>query len=135
MKRQKGFALVEMVICIGVLAIVSMFVVRMFVTAANTANRAQDLDIASTIVQTAAEQYKADNGVPAQAWYDAHWNLVPEEDPQGFSLQAEALDNVPHRIRITVRKLSPYLLQDEAKTIFSLEVAASYAALSEGGAS
>ena len=45
-RAKKGFTLVEIIVSIGVLAVVSVFVLRMFVQSENTQQKARDMDFA-----------------------------------------------------------------------------------------
>lgn len=58
-KQKRGFTLVEIIVSIGVLAIVSVFVLRMFVQSENTQAKARDADFAVIEVGTAMERVKA----------------------------------------------------------------------------
>ncbi len=149
-ENPKGFALVEIIIAIGVLAVVSMFVVRLFVLAANTQNRARDLDHACFEAQTAVETYKLYGTLSSQE-ARALWNVIarpkmsgtgtiytvfygkdwaPAEAPQenGFTLVFTVTETPPddglgvwEDIRVAVYKNSAYLLEDGGqKEIYTL---------------
>ena len=133
-----GLAMVEIIIAIGVLAVVSMFVVEMFVRAANLENKARDLDHAAAQVQTAIEGYRgldAQADTPAALYvFDAEWNPAFTDDVQGFTMtvtsavewvQPSGENAAPYAMRTveaTVYKNAPYLLEETSGTaIYTLE--------------
>ncbi len=64
MHKKKGFTLLELCIAVGVLALVSVFVLQMFVLSRNTSMKARDLSRAVLSAQSAVESFKAVRGDP-----------------------------------------------------------------------
>jgi type II secretory pathway pseudopilin PulG len=74
-----GYALIEIILSIGVLAIVSMTVVQMFALAANVQKRARDTDVAARHAQSVIETYRVTQDTPPPVtYYDESWN--PSEE-------------------------------------------------------
>ncbi|MDR0671039.1 MAG: type II secretion system GspH family protein [Oscillospiraceae bacterium] len=141
-RSQRGFALVEIIIAIGVLAVVSMFILEMFVRAANMSQRARDKDNACFEAQTVLALYRA---LPAQGgaalsvsgraaarsapgvwtlYYDDAWRPVAAPPDAGFTLTltsapgagAEALSaGVWETLSVTVVRNEPYLLEKQPR--------------------
>lgn len=57
-KKTDGFTLIEMIISLAILVVVGGFVLQLFITAGNTAQKAYDLDKAVSHAVTAVEAFK-----------------------------------------------------------------------------
>jgi type II secretory pathway pseudopilin PulG len=80
-KKNAGYALIEIILSIGVLAIVSMTVVQMFALAANVQKRARDTDVGARHAQSVIETYRVTKQVPPPiTYYDESWNPSSEDD-------------------------------------------------------
>ncbi|MDR1615551.1 MAG: prepilin-type N-terminal cleavage/methylation domain-containing protein [Syntrophomonadaceae bacterium] len=113
--NQSGFTLVEIIMSIGILAVVSIFVMQMYIKAASLKDMVFDKDYALAAAQTALESYKA-NGpelsdlleanfvykeyarlIPAGAagndalkcFFDEQWSPVSSETLKGYTLTLE----------------------------------------------
>ena len=111
-KSQKGFSLIEITMSIGILAIVSIFVMQMYIKAASLKDMAFDKDYALTTAQTALEIYKAhgpepENWIPSlflfneafvswtddpqsyvvECYYDKYWRPVSSQLIEGYTLR------------------------------------------------
>ncbi len=141
-QSHRSFALVEIIIAIGVLAVVSMFILQMFVRAANFENKARDKDMACFEAQNAVELYKTNRAPMAsglsegrtarrlsaghwELYYDSDWRPVAEKQDKGFVLSFVVSAGVhPSRalepesagawddIAVRVVKTDPYLMED-----------------------
>ena len=112
-KGQHSSAMVELIIAIGVLALVSTFVIRLFVQASNLALRSQDMDIAVNKAQSLMEIYKAERKISQPQYYDADWNSVEKEDAKGFTLTMEPKQvEGKNKLLISIRRNNPYPLAD-----------------------
>ncbi len=147
--NQRGFALVEIIIAIGVLAVVSMFILQMFVRSANLANKAHDKDMACFEAQGVVEQLKATlepvsqksgqvyalTRVADDVWeryYDSSWAATAQKPDKGFVLRVE-IKNAPRpgteqtalawkSIAVSVTKSDPYLMEEKpTQELISLE--------------
>lgn len=58
----KGFTLVELIMSIGIIAIISGVVLQLFITAGNMNKRAADLDKSVMISETLVEKFKSSTG-------------------------------------------------------------------------
>ncbi|MDR1159519.1 MAG: prepilin-type N-terminal cleavage/methylation domain-containing protein [Syntrophomonadaceae bacterium] len=112
---QSGFTLVEVIMSIGILAVVSIFVMQMYIKAGSLKEMVFDKDYALAAAQAAVEVYKA-NGpdlsdlleanfvyqeyahlLPAddtdndimQCFFDEQWNPVSSETLKGYTLTLE----------------------------------------------
>lgn len=131
--------MVEIIIAIGVLAVVSMFILEMFVRAANMSQRARDKDNACFEAQTVLALYRETPPVQGRAtltasgrsaaqptpgvwtfYYDDAWRPVAAAPDAGFTLtltsapgaDAEAFSaGVWEELSVTVTKNDPYLLE------------------------
>ncbi|MDR1158787.1 MAG: prepilin-type N-terminal cleavage/methylation domain-containing protein [Oscillospiraceae bacterium] len=141
-RSQRGFALVEIIIAIGVLAVVSMFILEMFVRAANMSQRARDKDNACFEAQTVLALYRA---LPVQGraalsvsgrdatrsapgvwtfYYDDAWRPVAAPPDAGFTLTLTAAPGTNaetltagawETLSVTVVKNEPYLLEKQPR--------------------
>lgn len=159
-QRARGkYALVEMVIAIGVLAIVSVFVLEMYVRAVNLGNRARDRDTAFAEAQAAIELYKAWgtlDALPPETWdrpvsavgpqvfevfYDDAFVPTNRRVDKGyvltFSVTPGAVDGVSdghwEDLSVSVVKLSPYLMAEEDQVEICRLHAGAYWPLRAGG--
>ncbi len=107
-KDDGGYALVEIIMAIGILAVVSMYFMNMFVLADNTQAHAKDLDAACTLAQTAMETMRA-GGPGGTSYFDADWNEADSYDPDGFTLSRSFMESTPPRLVVRVDKNLPYL--------------------------
>lgn len=86
----KGFSLLEAVISIGVLSLISVFILQMFISAANLNTRAKDSDTAASKAITAIENFKKNPGFDSSItlfYYDKEWNGI---DTDTASIPADA---------------------------------------------
>ncbi len=143
MERQRSgrsLALVEIIIAIGVLAIVSVFVLEMFARASNITNKARDKDRAGFEAQSMIELFKSDVDLTAsvdvgrvvvrtapdtyELYFSSGFTPVAQRDEQGYALTMtvtpqNTLDGVSvdwgrwETLTVSVVKLAPYLLSDE----------------------
>ena len=114
--NDRGFALVEIILGIGVLALVGLVVVQMFIAAANTQNKARDLDNAVTEAQSAAEFLRA-TGEMHDRHYDRDWNRAENPDSDGFSLEVTVREIYPPVLVVRVYKNSPYPAQPDGRPL------------------
>lgn len=63
-KARGGFTLLEIVISIGILAIISVFALQMFATSLNTEDKARDLDNAVAVASSVIESINAFKSLP-----------------------------------------------------------------------
>ena len=110
--RRRSYTLLEMTIAIGVLAVVSVFVVRLFALASDIQRKSRDLDAACFGAQTMMEAARVRDGNgfavltevwpggvhPAgwtsgaqvyEAYFDRDWRSVPVRDERGFVFRME----------------------------------------------
>ena len=137
MRDTRGFTLVEIIISIGVLAVVSAFVMQLFIGSSNVQVKARDLDQASMQAQAALEYYKAFGGCDPgedsggflrggfyseegdvfslQLYYDINWNRKDYQDSEGFTLYLDggAASNRMRRIAARVIRHRPYTAESE----------------------
>lgn len=146
--NHRGFALMEIIISIGVLAVVSMFILEMFVRAANIGNRARDKDMAALEAQTVLSLCREDDTAQSlsarwdrpvrarpdgtwEACYDEDWNPVEAPADKGFVLSlavtpdetalGAAARGAWDDITVSVIKLGAYPMEDGDHTeIFRL---------------
>jgi prepilin-type N-terminal cleavage/methylation domain-containing protein len=112
---QSGFTLVEIIMSIGILAVVSIFVMQMYIKASSLKEMVFDKDYALAAAQTALEAYKAngpdlnnlletnfvyqeyahlfpandaDNDI-MRCFFDEQWNPVSSETLKGYTLTLE----------------------------------------------
>lgn len=114
--------MVEIIIAIGVLAVVSMFVLQLYVKASNIERKAHDLDIACVTAQTLMERCKASGRYAAdEIYYDANWEQIDTEEQSEYvvTMEVSQVDGL-NKISIAVDKKKPYLLESQAQTIHVL---------------
>jgi prepilin-type N-terminal cleavage/methylation domain-containing protein len=98
-KQAKGFTLLEVVISIAALALLSIFLLQMFMASSNLNQRAQDSDMALAKTISAIEEVKGWDAIKPDAYennnaggffiytfYDRDWNLL-EDNRQGSQFQ------------------------------------------------
>ncbi|MDF2533609.1 MAG: hypothetical protein K0Q65_3190 [Clostridia bacterium] len=100
-KNNRGFTLVEVIIAIGVIAIASVIILQLFITAKNLNQKSEDLDksiLASTSIVELIKSGKAPGDIKANPsieyalidesndiisinmYYDNKWNLIESKD-------------------------------------------------------
>jgi prepilin-type N-terminal cleavage/methylation domain-containing protein len=104
-KNNKGFTLVEVIIAIGVIAIASVIILQLFITAKNLNQKSSDLDksiLASTSIVELIKSGEAPGDIKANPsiehalidesndiininmYYDDNWNLIESKDTNLF---------------------------------------------------
>ncbi|MDR3206884.1 MAG: hypothetical protein LBT60_00990 [Oscillospiraceae bacterium] len=122
----RALALVEIVMAIGVLAVVSVTALRLFAQGANQENRARDLDRAVFEAQRALEAYKTDpSGGAAALWFDGAWSPMGTPENAAFTLTLtvspqEAPAGVWETVTAAVTAERPYLLETAGGEIIAL---------------
>lgn len=81
----KGFTLVEMIIAIGILAVLAVGVLRLFITSQVTHKKAVDLDNAVLETNRLIEEFQSVEGAPQKesrftVYYDNDWNPSTTKD-------------------------------------------------------
>lgn len=100
-KNNRGFTLVEVIIAIGIIAIASVIILQLFITAKNINQKANDLDksiLASTSIIELFKSGKAPGDIKADSsmeyalidesnniiniymYYDDNWSLIESKD-------------------------------------------------------
>jgi prepilin-type N-terminal cleavage/methylation domain-containing protein len=111
--QEQGFTLIEIILSMGILAIVSIFVLQMFIKSHSLKEMAFDKDYALTTAQTVMEHYKASGPNPdelqflggfspvlisysfsenpyqytAVCFFDQNWLLVSAPPEKGYTLR------------------------------------------------
>lgn len=120
--QTRASSMVEIIIAIGVLAVVSMFVIQLFVKASNIEQKAHDLDIACIEAQTLMEQTKATGSFRPQIHYDKEWTEVQQKDINGFTISMSIKTDGPlNIIDIVVQKNSPYFMEKQNPIVHQLQ--------------
>lgn len=142
LKAKKGFTLVEIIIAIGIIAIISGFVLQIFISAKNLNEKAADLDNSVFISNNLIELFKSGNSEEAftastrfsnmkvtneggsatiELYYDADWNIINEKEK---SSQADfiVVGTITHvsnlySLKIKTTKSKPYILSDKRNTL------------------
>ncbi|MDR1560223.1 MAG: type II secretion system GspH family protein, partial [Clostridiales bacterium] len=94
MRNESGFSLLEIVISTAVLAILSGFILQMFIASIRLNQRAYDLDMSSNVAAEALETLKADEtpeGGAAEKFYDSRWNQTALKNAK-FILTTEVFE-------------------------------------------
>jgi len=112
-KSQTGFSLIEIIMSIGILAIMSIFIMQMYIKAASLKEMAFDKDYALSAAQTALEVYKSHGPDPenwlnagslfskeavvnrinessnyaVEYYYDKNWQPANDKPAQGYTLR------------------------------------------------
>ena len=77
---KSGFTLLEVIISVAVLALVSVFILQMFVVSDRVNKKAKNIDQANMICMDAIERFK--NAAPrainghTEVYYDSGWNIA-----------------------------------------------------------
>lgn len=112
MKKNDGFTLLEAIVAIAALLIMSVFILRMFLSSSTLNNRAKNTDMAVATAITAIESLKkhdslsaylaANDGVPAEDgsvtlmnFYDKDWHSLP-------ATTASLPDNAVFRVQVDI---------------------------------
>ena len=80
LKNEDGFTLLEIILSIAILAVISGFILDMFIVSSNVNKSAQDLDIASTKAANALELFKSQGSPEGYAALSAFSNSFVEWD-------------------------------------------------------
>lgn len=81
--NKKGFTLIEMIFAMGLLCIVTVILLRMFVTASEIENKVDVLEMAALEASNAIEDYKVDV-VKLKVYFDDAWQVVEEKNTASF---------------------------------------------------
>lgn len=79
-KKQEGFTLMEMIISVGTLALISGFILQMFIVSENVNQKARNTDVAATIVVHAVEAIKRQRTLDDYMLDDFYRESVTEND-------------------------------------------------------
>lgn len=112
-KSQAGFSLIEIIMSIGILAIVSIFIMQMYIKATSLKEMAFDKDYALSTAQTVLEVYKSrgpereiwinteailnetavinqlddPNSYTVEYYYDRNWQPAKDKQDKGYTLR------------------------------------------------
>lgn len=91
LERQRGFSLVELILSIAVLAILSGFILQMFLTSAQVNVRADEFDQSTLLCESYIEAALASDDYEAkEIYYDRYWDETkPELATYKLSFAAE----------------------------------------------
>ena len=104
-KSRGGYALIEIILAIGVLAIVSMVVLQMFALASDVQKRATDTDQASLLAQSTVERYRLHGDVAGQSFYDDQWAPVADGDRAAYVMTFQTQDaGTVTEITVSIRR-------------------------------
>lgn len=91
-RNQDGFSLLEVILSIGALAVLSIFILQMFIVSANANKRAQEMDVASamaiseldrlSLADNYAEFYRGLQNIPSRASVTDESILSLSSDPK-----------------------------------------------------
>ncbi len=107
-RKQDGYALVEIIMAIGILAIVGLYVVEMFVLAATTQSKARDLDSACLLAQTTVEDARSGDVFLGEKYYSDKWLEIPDRRDDGFTLSASITDPSLNKYTVSIYKNGEY---------------------------
>ena len=81
-KRQEGFTLMEAVVSIAVIAVISWFILEIFIVSANANVRARDMDMASVKTSSLIEEIKSLEYLPETGplYFNDDWEETTRED-------------------------------------------------------
>lgn len=90
--KTAGFTLIEIIMSIGILALVSIFVMQMYIKANSLKHMAFDKDYAITTAQTALERYKAygpnpEDWLPAEGLFKENMHVALTDHPYGYTVE------------------------------------------------
>lgn len=123
----KGFTLIEMVIAIGILAVLAVGVLRLFVTSKIIHKKAADLDNAVLETNRMIEEFQSVDGAPQKesrftVYYDGDWNRSGLKDNStNYAIYgsiiplSEDQEGLLH-MDLRVVRLGPYPLEKESET-------------------
>jgi len=104
-KKNGGYALIEIILSIGVLAIVSMTVLQMFTLASDIQKRARDVDMAALEAQTEAEWFHVHGIYAGATYYDDNWNIIFDKVAAKYEMICEKrVEGGLEYLSITVRR-------------------------------
>lgn len=146
---QKGFTLVELIMSIGIIAILSCMVLQLFITAENLNKRSSDLDASVMKSESLIESFKSCNNpmefvnqdamrgavehkdgkdVSFLLYYDDKWNLIKKDSSNTMAaftikLKLYQIDSEQFwKIKISVIKNKyRYLEKNVGKDFYSIE--------------
>lgn len=83
LKGNQGFTLVEMILAVGILALLSILVLQLFLTSTNMSQKAYDLDQAVLASKSAVENFKnhpTPSSRDVMTYYDKDWKQIIPSD-------------------------------------------------------
>ncbi len=126
MKKNSGIALIEIILSIGVLAVVSLIVVQMFTLSSHVQQRAVNTDTASLLAQSAIEAFRLNGIAPSSTFYGSDWTAA-EKDNAAFIMVTEITQaDKPdiQNISVSLYEVEAYFeTTDNAESIFELSAA------------
>ena len=114
-KSNRGFTLIEIIIAIGIIAIISVFVLQVFITAKTLNQKANDLDNSVFISSNLIELFRSGNSEEDFIlYYDSDWKIINEKSKNS---QADFIisGTITHAsdlysLKLKTTKLKPYTL-------------------------
>ena len=137
---ERGFTLLEIILSIAVLSLVSIFILEMFMTAANLNIRAKNADSALTKVITEIDRIKgaavtaADiNEGTAVNYYDKYWLPLPGFNEKACFIMELVITRDGNNSDIYTVTASVWDLKDGAKSVSLAEISAKKYVAGTGG--
>jgi prepilin-type N-terminal cleavage/methylation domain-containing protein len=124
-QKHKGFTLVEMIISIGIIAIISSSILQLFITASNLNRKSYDIDKSVMISETIIGKFKSGNGPQDIKKINLMKDAYVSERNKSlflsiyFDQKWKTMAKVTYSSELNLKKAAAYILKAEVYPLIS----------------
>lgn len=130
LQSNKGFTLIEMILSVGLLALLSVGILRLFIAAQVNHDKAVDLDHAVWESGTLIEETRQREDIPSGGshftlYYDENWSQTLDETRGQYAVYGDVIplsekDQRLFNLHLKFVRIIPYPLESKTETVIYL---------------